>query len=290
MSAEIQNDGRSPIPPQWWHDAIRKNLEGFQTTPHRFESFQKISENGIYHTICSITPGDPEGLHEGIYITAKIQSGPKGVNPELFTPIVTPLIDLFYAESLKVNTRVIQPISTEYNPELARRGATTNITSSVGLTIFEEKGSEYVIIVLSPLTREDIDINTKIIDKIGEVKESVVADYFTDLTYFQRIKLEFSDEINLSLKMEILKMEIKVARMAIKHFSGKMGTGFNENEDTQFYRLFLGRILETKSHEDEQNLAKEIQEMGFARQIGWLKFYEKYWTEKLGIQITGSSS
>lgn len=285
MSVENQRDGQTPVPPQWWHDAIRNNLEGFQTSPHRFESFQRLSENGIYHMICSITPGDPEGLREGIYITAKIQSGPNGINPGLLTPIVNPIIDLFYAESLKVNTRVIEPVSKEYNPELARRGATTNVASSVGLTIFEDKGSGYVIIVLFPLTKEDIDKNTKVIDKIGEVKESVVADYFVDLTYFQRIKLEFSDEISSSLRIEILKMEIKVGRMAENLFRKKAGDSFNETEDPQFYLRLLGRILETQSSEDERRLAEEIQSMGFARQIGWLKFYERYWSDMLGIQF-----
>ncbi|HKC04899.1 MAG TPA: hypothetical protein VKC54_03440 [Patescibacteria group bacterium] len=288
MATERAPEYGSHVPPLWWHDAIRNNVEGFQVTKFKFESLERVSDNGISHTIFSITPGDPSGLKQEIYIKAKMQMDLNAIDPKLITPILYPIINLFNKEAEKLDVQNVQPISARNNAEIASWGYTANTASSVGLT-FQQKDSEFLVIHLSSLTPEQIKNSPIPVNKIDEAKENLIREYFIDTTYFQRIKIVFSDEISLPLKKEILRVEMRIGRAAIKQFEEKLEV-VEEPENNQFYRLILGKILGTVNDKEEKALAKELKGMGTAKQIGWLKFYENYWSEKLGLEFTDLQS
>lgn len=286
---------KAPItPPEWWHNAIRSNLPGFQINPQRFESVNMSTENGIRFVISSVLAGDPEGHPEGIYISALVPPWGSKRDIEPFLSTVDVIKKLIVEESEKIDPQSCRKVPSEVNETLNKWGVIINTKASIGVAFLESGRDDYVFLALAPVAEEEVMKNYLAPEHSKGVEEDLLGRYFYAMTYFDRIKLLCKDNISQELRLSLLNIEMRIGKGAVLQLSMRLSRMEEERSDVdtqspevqEEYRLLLNQILSISGESEELAVLGEFTRLGIKKTIGWFKFYEKYWSEKLGIEFT----
>ena len=272
--------------PIWWHEAIRNNLQGSQVSSDVFRTFESTTSDGIIYEIHSITKNSSG--RGGIFILATVPGWREKADVRTRLGVLTLPIKTLLAEEAskrKIHTEV--EIPTEVSSELAELSITTNLDTAVGVSFGRLKDDVFVV-ELSPIDLDQLRGNFKATTGIDQIRNMIIDNYFSNMSYFRRINFIFDEKVALPLRKIIANEEIKreeedMLKLLEKEPGVvKIEADLVEHDDDlqREYRLFLGRILSMSSQEDEAALNSELDKWGVLKIVGWFRFYRKQCEEK----------
>lgn len=151
LSAPKETDGTFP---EWWHTAIRKELQGNMLPPdvNNFWTYFFAAKNGVIYSFQSVLENSSETqFPKGIYVHTNIPSIMYASFSEPMKPVLFHAANIIKSAEPEGLMKTVIP--TEINPAYAGRSVV--LDSSVKVNVFGQNTDHTLIFKLEKMNPED---------------------------------------------------------------------------------------------------------------------------------------